>query len=104
MKLLEDLKAQHKVDIATVKTEMTATHQRQMARLEAQQEKMEKSYQDTIGDLEDKIEAKITAQNEMIKAYNQKLEDAYASPPLNYAIVGSLFFILGALAAGFLNI
>ena len=28
MKLLEGLKNQHKVDIATVKTEMAATHQR----------------------------------------------------------------------------
>lgn len=104
MKLIEDLKDQHKVDIATVKTELAATHQRQMSRLENEQETMEKSYQDTIGELEDKIEAKITAQNDMIKEYNKRLEDAFASPPLNLAIVGALFFILGALGAGFLGV
>ena len=65
---------------------------------------MEKQYQDTIGYLEDKIEAKITAQNDMIKEYNKRLEDAFASPPLNLAIVGAIFFILGALGAGFLNV
>ena len=101
--LLQGVKDQAKVDLEGVLRDFEIRMKRDEERNQQLLISIQEDFTAQIKELEEEVQARITASGTMLKEFNDKLYDAHSSPPFTMAYIAIFFTLLGMLAVEFMT-